>query len=68
MEEHSNKDILETIKAMMGSNIQNNYGAVPYDKNQIMLMSGTVDRFERTFGRIPHTDFKVALQNTINSL
>ncbi len=68
LEEHSNKDILETIKAMMGSNIENNYGAVPYAKDQIMLMSGTVDKFEKAFGRIPHTDFKEALQNTINSL
>lgn len=67
-EEHSNKDILETIKAMMGSNIRNNYGAVPYAKDQIMLMSGTVDRFERAFGKIPHTDFRIALQKTINSL
>ena len=67
-EEHSNKDILETIKAMMGSNIRNNFGAVPYAKDQIMLMSGTVDMFERAFGKIPHTDFKEALQNTINSL
>ena len=67
-EEHSNKDILETIKAMMGSNIRNNYGAVPYAKDQIMLMSGTVDRFERAFGKIPHTDFKIALRNTMDSL
>lgn len=67
-EEHSNKDILETIRAMMDSNIRNNYGAVPYAKDQIMLMSGTVDKFERAFGRIPHTDFRIALQNTINSL
>ena len=68
LEEHSNKDILETIKAMMGSNIKNNYGAVPYAKNHIMLMSGTVDKFEEAFGKIPHTDFKEALQNTINSI
>ena len=67
-EEHSNKDILETIRAIMDSNIQNNYGAVPYAKDQIMLMSGTVDKFEKAFGKIPHTDFKVALRNTINSL
>lgn len=68
LEEHSNKDILETIKAMMGSIIQNNYGAVPYAKDQIMLMSGTVDKFEKAFGRVPHTDFKVALKKTIESL
>ena len=68
LEEHSNKDILETIKAMMGSNIKNNYGAVPYAKDHIMLMSGTVDKFEEAFGKIPHTDFKEALQNTINSI
>ena len=68
LEEHSNKEILETIKAMMNSNIQNNYGAVPYAKDQIMLMSGTVDKFEKAFGKIPHTDFKVALKKTIESL
>ena len=68
LEEHSNKDILETIKVMMGSNIQNNYGAVPYAKDQIMLMSGSVDKFEKAFGKIPHTDFNIALQNTINSV
>lgn len=68
LEEHSNKDILETIKAMMNSNIKNNYGVVPYAKDQIMLMSGMVDKFEKEFGKIPHTDFRVALQNTINSL
>ena len=53
---------------MMGSNIRNNYGAVPYAKDQIMLMSGTVDKFENAFGKIPHTDFHIALQNTIDSL
>ena len=68
LEEHSNKEILETIKSMMDSNIKNDYGAVPYAKDQIMLMSGTVDKFEKAFGKIPHTDFYVALQNTINSL
>ena len=68
LEEHSNKGILETIKAMMGSNIQYNYGAVAYPKDQVMLMSGSADKFEKAFGKIPHTDFKVALQNTINSL
>ena len=67
-EEHSNKDILETVKTMMGSTIHIKYGAVPYDKNQIMLMSGTIDKFEEAFGKIPHTDFHVALQNTIESL
>lgn len=67
-EDHSNKDILGTIKVMMDSNIKYNYGAVPYAKDQIMLMSGTVDKFEKTFGMIPHTDFHVALRNTINSL
>ena len=68
LEEHSNKDILETIKTMMGNNIQYNYGAVSYAKDQIMLMSGMVDKFEKAFGKIPHTDFQEALQNTINSL
>lgn len=68
LEEHSNKEILETIKAMMDSNIQNNYGSVPFAKDQIMLMSGTVEKFENAFGEIPHTDFREALQNTINSL
>lgn len=67
-EELSNRDILETIKQMMDSNIHYNYGAVPYAKDQVMLMTGSVDKFEKAFGPIPCTDFRVALQNTINSL
>lgn len=66
-EEHSNKDILETIKEMMNSPIKYKYGALSYAKDQIMLMSGTVDKFNNAFGKIPHTDFKEALQNTIKS-
>lgn len=68
LDEHSNRDILETIKQMMGSNIQYNYGAVPYAKDQVMLMTGLVVKFEKAFGHIPHTDFKEALKNTIESL
>lgn len=68
LDEHSNRDILETIKQMMDSNIQYNYGAVPYAKDQVMLMTGTVDKFKNAFGSIPHTDFKEALKNTIESL
>lgn len=68
LDEHSNRDILETIKQMMGSSIQYNFGAVPYAKDQVMLMTGTVDKFKNAFGSIPHTEFRVALQNTINSL
>lgn len=67
-EELSNRETLETIKQMMSSKIQYNYGAVPYAKDQVMLMTGTVDKFEKAFGPIPFTDFRVALQNTINSL
>ena len=67
-EVHSNKNILETINIMMQSNLQYNYGALSYAKNQIMLMSGKVDKFERAFGKIPHTDFEVAMKKTINSL
>ena len=67
-EERSNRNILETIKEIMGSNIQYNYGAVPYPKDQVMLMTGTVDKFEKAFGPIPHTDFKEALKKTIESL
>lgn len=67
-EEHSNRDILEYIKTLMSSKITINYGVLPYDKNQIMLMSAKTDKFESAFGRIPQTNFKKALQNTIKSL
>lgn len=67
LEEHSNRNILETIKHMMNSNIHYNYGVVPYAKDQVMLMTGNIDKFEKAFGSVPHTDFRVALQNTINS-
>lgn len=68
MELHSNRDILERIKEKMHSNIQFNFGTIPYVDGQIMLMDGKVARFEKAFGSIPHTDFDFALNNTIESL
>lgn len=68
LEEYSNRYILEAIKQIMGSTIQYNYGVMPYPKGQVMLMTGSVDKYESAFGKIPHTDFKEALMNTIESL
>ena len=64
---HSNYDILETIKKMLASDINYNYGALPYVSEQIMYMDGDVSKFETTFGKIPHTEFSKALLFTINS-
>lgn len=64
---HSNRDILERIKEKMHSNIQFDFGAIPYIDRQIMLMDGRVVRFEETFGPISHTNFDLALNNTIES-
>lgn len=65
---HSNRDILERIKERMCSNIQFEFGAIPYTDGQIMLMDGRVEQFEKAFGSIPHTNFDFALDNTIESL
>lgn len=67
-EVHSNRYILRCIKEKMHSDIQFNFGAVPYIDGQIMLMDGLVEKFENAFGPVPHTGFELALNNTIESL
>lgn len=64
----SNRQILEHIKERMHSDIQLNFGAIPYEENQVMYMDGYVTKFENVFGDIPHTDFEVALGRTIESI
>lgn len=64
---HSNRYILERIKEKMHSDIQFNFGAIPYEDGQVMLMDGTVEKFVNAFGPIPHTDFELALNKTIES-
>lgn len=66
-EVHSNRYILECIKEKMHSDIQLNFGVIPYVDGQIMLMDGKVDKFVNAFGSIPHTDFDLALNKTIES-
>lgn len=64
----SNRQILEHIKERMHSDIQLNFGAIPYEENQVMYMDGEVTKFENAFGDIPHTDFETALGRTIESI
>lgn len=64
----SNRQILEHIKERMHSDIQLNFGAIPYEENQVMYMDGDVTKFENAFGYIPHTDFETALGRTIESI
>lgn len=64
---HTNKDILDSIKRILNSDIEVNYGAIPYAKNQIMLMDGDTNKFKESFGKIPNSGFLVAFKNTVNS-
>ena len=64
----SNRQILEHIKERMHSDIQLNFGAIPYEENQVMYMDGDVTKFENAFGDIPHTDFETALGRTMESI
>ena len=43
-----------------------NYGAKPYEKNQVMLMDGNVNKFENAFGLIPYSNFETSLEQTLN--
>ena len=65
---YTNQWILTHIKELMHSEIQLNFGAIPYEENQVMYMDGYVTKFENAFGDIPHTDFEVALGRTIESI
>lgn len=64
---YSNREILEYIKRLTNSDIDLQFGAIPYPENQVMLMDGCVTKFEQAFGPIPLTDFEFALRNTIDS-
>lgn len=63
----SNKEILENVKTLTKSDIHLNFGAMPYPEGQVMLMDGSVNKFEKAFGAVPYTNFEVAMANTINS-
>ena len=63
----SNKEILESVKILTKSDIHLNFGAMPYPEGQVMLMDGSVNKFEKAFGVVPYSDFNTALEHTINS-
>lgn len=63
----SNREIIESIKRVTESEINLNFGAIPYPDGQVMLMDGRVEKFMNAFGGVPYTDFYDALTNTINS-
>ena len=63
----SNKEILESVKTLTKSDIHLNFGAMPYPEGQVMLMDGSVNKFEKAFGAVPYSDFNTALEHTINS-
>ena len=62
------KDVLLKIKQITGSDINIHFGAIPFRDNQVMLMSGNVDKFEKTFGEIPHSDFDENLRKVIEKM
>lgn len=64
---HSNIEILENIKAILHSNIDIRYGAIPYAQNQVMYLDGYTRKFVESFGAIPQSDFMSALIRTIDS-
>lgn len=66
--EHSIKDVINRIKVLTNSEIEIRFGAIPYRKNQVMLMSGNVCKFEETFGQIPNIEFNTALVREIESM
>lgn len=63
----SNREILECIKDTTKSDILLNFGTIPYPDGQVMLMDGSVVKYEKAFGEVPYTDFSLALMNTIDS-
>ena len=65
---YTNREILEYIKQDLNSEIQINYGVLPYEPNQVMYMDGYVSKFQNAFGDIPHTNFEEALRRTIESI
>lgn len=67
-EDHSNRELIETIKSLLHSNIHINYGAYPYPDNQVMYMKGDTSKYINAFGMVHHTRFDEALKRTIESM
>ncbi|MGN0227078.1 MAG: NAD-dependent epimerase/dehydratase family protein [Paludibacteraceae bacterium] len=65
---YTNREILGYIKQDLNTEIQINYGVLPYEPNQVMYMDGYVSKFQNAFGDIPHTNFEEALRRTIESI
>lgn len=65
---HSNRDIIQKVLDETGEMMKVNYGAMPYRPKQVMLMDGDTNKFEKAFGKIPHTEFSLSLKNTIQSM
>lgn len=67
IDDYSNRQILERIKLITHSNINIEYGVIPYPENQVMKMTADISKFQSIFGQIPRTEFNVALVNTIDN-
>lgn len=62
----TNREVLGLLKKLTGSNAQLRYGAIPYPEGQVMVMDGSVKKFESAFGEIPYTDFEKTLIRIID--
>jgi nucleoside-diphosphate-sugar epimerase len=62
------RQLVETMKHIVGASAQVNYGAVPYRAGQVMHMEGNSNKFEHVFGRVSQTPLPVALAETVASI
>ncbi len=62
------KELLLTIKYLMRSNINFNFGAYPYRSNQSMLICGNSNKFIKTFGEFENTSLEDGLIKIIMSV
>ena len=59
------KQVVDTLREQMGSEVAVNYGALPYRSGQVMHMEGNSNKFEHVFGPIVQTPLPEALAATV---
>lgn len=60
------RDIIETVRNLMGAAIEPEFGAVPQRDNSPILLEGENRRFRETFGWIDLTEMSDALSETVS--
>ena len=59
------KELIETIRKIIGSTVEPDYGAVPYRPDQVMHLEADIGKLQAATGWFPTTSFEAGLRATV---